>query len=136
MGILWSMPKRGQTRDLSKQLRGVVARNLRRLMEQYSLSSETVGLGAGVGHKTVYRILVQKISTTLDTLEAIATFLRVPPYQLLIEYQIPKVESDKREKLRHPHPEIFPGPEYHPGRRRTDAVSQRNGRSVRQTGRK
>jgi len=130
------MPKRGQTRGLSKQLRGVVARNVRRLMDQYGLSNEAVAHGAGVGHKTVYRILVEKISTTLDTLEAVATFLDVPAYQLLIEHQIPKVESDKRERFRHPHPQTFPELEYHPGRRRTNAVPQRSGKSVRQTGRK
>ena len=135
IGILWSMPNKGQTRDLSKELRGIVATNLRLLMDQYGLSNDDVGKGAGVGPKTVYRILTEKISTTLDTLEAIATFFKVPAFQLLIHSPVQRQESDKREKFRHPYPKTF-GPEHHPIRRRTDAGKQRNGTTVRQAGKK
>lgn len=133
MGILWPMPKKGQTRELSTLLRGVVSRSVRRVMGEQTATA--LGESSGVGRRSVDRLLNEKVATTLDTLEAVANALGVPPHQLLIEPPAAKQESDKRAKLKQPYQKIF-GPQHHPTRRRGDATHHKNGKLPRRGGSK
>lgn len=90
LGYVLHMPFDGQTRRVPKRLRVIVAANVRRLMNRTrDLSSPTnLGAKAGVGKRTVNRLLGMKNAATLDTIEAVADALDVDPYELLIPHRI------------------------------------------------
>lgn len=132
VGILWPMPKKGQTRELSTRLRATVAKNVRSLMGEQTATA--LGESSGVGRRSVDRLLNETVATTLDTLEAVSNALGVPPDQLLVEGRTPRQESDKRAKFRQPYEKIF-GPQHHPARRRGDTAHPKNGKFPRKVGR-
>ena len=68
----------------ARQLRAVIAKNIRELMEMHGITShESLAERAGVGAKTVGNILNGSHSARADTLAALARALAVRPWVLL-----------------------------------------------------
>ena len=63
-------------------MRGVVARNLRLLMDARKLKQLPLAERSGVAQSSISAILKQKQAASLDTLEALATALDVPAWRL------------------------------------------------------
>ena len=77
------MPKRGQTREhLPTDLRAVVAENVVELMA--GRTDKFMAKDSGVSYKAFERVKKRE-NTSLDTLQAIAKALDVPPYLLLMK---------------------------------------------------
>lgn len=88
------MPKRDQKRQLSKELRDVVAGNVKTLKGEES--NTQLGKRSGLGRRTVDRVLDSSNAATLDTLEALAIAFGVEPWQLLLKgYRKPVVISER-----------------------------------------
>jgi hypothetical protein len=70
-----------------KPLRQIVAENLDRLMEAHGIpdNNSAAGRKTKVIHSTIRRIRNQEISTTIDTLEQIATGFGVQTWELLVD---------------------------------------------------
>ncbi len=63
-------------------MRGVVARNLRLLMDAKKLRQLPLAEKAGIAQSSISAILKEKQAASLDTLEALATALDVPAWLL------------------------------------------------------
>jgi DNA-binding Xre family transcriptional regulator len=77
------MPRQGQKRELDKGLRSVVADNVQRLMQGKIDSATALAKEAGVGRRTVDRLLDCNTAANLDTLQAVAAALNVQPWELV-----------------------------------------------------
>ena len=63
---------------------GVLARNLRKLMEASEINSQLkLAAAAGVAQTNISNILRGTVSPTLDTVEKIAAAYNLQPYQLI-----------------------------------------------------
>ncbi len=65
------------------QLRGVLARNVRRLREKHGLSQEALADSANIDRTYVSSIERERYSTSIDLLERLAIALKVSPADLL-----------------------------------------------------
>lgn len=84
------MPKKGQTRELPKDLRDVVRSNLDGLLEAHGWSAAKAAKEAGVGASSVKRALLpsshpDSSALNLDTLQALAKAFDVQPWVLLMK---------------------------------------------------
>lgn len=77
------MPKKGNTRDLPNELRGVLSANLEELIERYQVTNTDIEKASGIDRTTVGRIRRREIATNLDTLQAISAAFGVDPWMLL-----------------------------------------------------
>lgn len=86
-GKVWPMTRRGKPRAAPQELRPVLARNVRRLMDSSADLQTATALGkrSGVGRRTVDRLLKCERAATVDTLLAIAKAFGAYPWQLLVE---------------------------------------------------
>lgn len=97
MDTIRPVPKSGQKRGLPATLRVVVATNVKRLMAQRDITSgKSLGKEAGIGKRTAERLLACTVAAQLDTVEAVADALNVPPWELLIDRR----QQDSRIMLR------------------------------------
>lgn len=79
------------------KLRKIVALNLIRLMDAQGIKQQRLAQLSGVGQTTISKLLRQKASPTLDTLEALAKALRVNVRDLLNPEIDPGVAADLYE---------------------------------------
>jgi transcriptional regulator with XRE-family HTH domain len=66
------------------QLRGILAKNVRRLREEHGLSQEALADVANIDRTYVSSIERERYSTSIDLLERLATALKVTPAELLM----------------------------------------------------
>jgi hypothetical protein len=80
------VPRKGK-RELGRDLRGVVAKNLRRLMDgSEDLQTATaLGKASKLGRRTVDRALDQSTAANLDTIQALCTALNCQPWELVTD---------------------------------------------------
>lgn len=68
-----------------KNARQIFAENLKRLMADKSHSQGFLHKKIGVSQSTIGRALSGETSSTIDTIEAIARFYDIEPWQMLVE---------------------------------------------------
>lgn len=76
---------------MDRQTRAAIARNIRQLREAAALSQAQLATKAGIGQTSISNMeRVDGKSPTAETLECVASALRVPPWILML----PEIPSD------------------------------------------
>lgn len=82
-GTVWPMPKKNQKRRLSTVLRATVSDSVRRIMGTETATS--LGKRAGIGRRSVDRLITAETAANLDTVEAVSTALGVEAWVLFLK---------------------------------------------------
>lgn len=86
-GLISAMSRgaRGRRKVAGHPVRVTLGINVKRYMEERRVSAPDIGLATGMSRRTVNRLLNAEVGCQIDTLGAIADYLGVNPFELLLE---------------------------------------------------